>query len=182
MAIESCCIPLPSEIIMPFSGYLVFTGRFSLFGVGLAGALGCLFGSWVAYGFGYWGSERVVRRFIRRWGKYVFISEHELDIAERLFKKHGSAITFFSRLLPAIRTYISLPAGFAKMNFIKFSIYTFVGSFIWSYALGLVGQKMGENWNTLGPWFHKVDFLIVGIFVIGIVWYIRRHLKTTKPK
>jgi len=177
MAIESCSIPLPSEIIMPFSGYLVFLGRFNIWWVSTAGALGCLLGSWLSYAFGFFGNEKIVRRFIRKWGKFVFVSEHELDLAEKLFTKHGAAITFFSRLLPAVRTYISLPAGFSKMNFMKFSIYTFVGSFIWSYALALIGQKMGENWNTLGPVFHKLDVVIVVMGLAFVGWYLYKKIK-----
>ena len=173
MAIESACVPLPSEIIMPFAGFLVAQGKFSLLGVSLAGALGCVAGSIVAYAVGAWGG----RGFIEKYGKYILISRHDLNIADNFFNKYGSAAIFFSRLLPVVRTFISLPAGIAKMNFSKFAVYSFLGSVPWSYGLAYVGMKLGEHWNTLGVYFHKFDFAIVIIILIGVAWYIRRHLK-----
>ncbi|HOF42673.1 MAG TPA: DedA family protein, partial [Candidatus Moranbacteria bacterium] len=121
MAIESACIPLPSEIIMPFAGYLVHTGEFSLFWVSFAGAVGCVLGSVLAYWVGIWGG----RPFIEKYGKYVLITKHDLDLADRFFQKYGNTAVFVSRLLPVVRTFISLPAGIARMNFPKFVIYTF---------------------------------------------------------
>src|SRR3989338_7250325 len=173
MAIESACVPLPSEVIMPFAGFLVAQGKFSLLGVSLAGALGCVAGSIVAYAVGAWGG----RGFIEKYGKYILISRHDLNIADNFFNKYGSAAIFFSRLLPVVRTFISLPAGIAKMNFSKFAVYSFLGSVPWSYGLAYVGMKLGEHWNTLGVYFHKFDFAIVIIILIGVAWYIRRHLK-----
>ena len=176
MAIESACVPLPSEVIMPFAGFLVAQGKFSLLGVSLAGALGCVAGSIVAYAVGAWGG----RGFIEKYGKYILISRHDLNIADNFFNKYGSAAIFFSRLLPVVRTFISLPAGIAKMNFSKFAVYSFLGSVPWSYGLAYVGMKLGEHWNTLGVYFHKFDFAIVIIILIGVAWYIRRHLKNLK--
>src|SRR5712675_1737932 len=124
MAIESACIPLPSEIIMPFSGYLVSTGRFELWAVATAGAIGCNIGSTLAYFVGYWGG----RRAVERWGRYLLINPHDLDLADRFFEKWGSATVFISRLLPVVRTFIALPAGIARMNQTRFQIYTFLGS------------------------------------------------------
>ena len=173
MAIESACVPLPSEVIMPFAGFLVAQGKFSLIGVALAGALGCVVGSVVAYAVGIWGG----RAFIEKYGKYVLISHHDLALADRFFNKYGSAAIFFSRLLPVVRTFISLPAGIAKMNFSRFVIYTFLGSLPWCLALAYVGMVLGEHWNTLGVYFHKFDFVIVIIILVGVVWYVRRHLK-----
>lgn len=173
MAIESACVPLPSEVIMPFAGFLVAQGKFSLIGVALAGALGCVVGSVVAYAVGIWGG----RAFIEKYGKYVLISHHDLALADKFFNKYGSAAIFFSRLLPVVRTFISLPAGIAKMNFSKFVIYTFLGSSPWCLALAYVGMVLGEHWNTLGVYFHKFDFVIVIIILVGVVWYVRRHLK-----
>jgi membrane protein DedA with SNARE-associated domain len=171
MAIESACIPLPSEIIMPFSGYLVSTGHFNLILVALAGAVGCVFGSVAAYLVGYYGGESLVRQLIRKYGRYVLVFEYELDEAEHWFTKHGPLITFFSRLLPVVRTFISLPAGIAKMPIKSFIFYTFIGSLIWSYALAKLGKILGDNWNSLGTYFHRFDFLILLIiFALGVFY------------
>lgn len=176
MAIESACVPLPSEIIMPFAGFLVAAGRFSLWGVALAGALGCVVGSVIAYAVGIWGG----RKFIEKYGKYILISRHDLALADNFFNKYGSAAIFFSRLMPVVRTFISLPAGIAKMNFSKFVIYSFLGSVPWSFGLAYLGKKLGDHWNTLGVYFHKFDFAIVAVILIGVAWYVRRHLKNLK--
>ncbi len=173
MTIESACIPLPSEIIMPFSGYLVTTGRFTLFWTGVAGALGCVIGSVLAYWVGIWGG----RPFLEKYGKFVLISHKDLDNADRFFKKYGDLSIFISRLLPVIRTFISLPAGIAKMNFTKFVIYTFLGSFPWCLGLAYVGKVTGENWETIRIYFRKADILI-GVFIVaGVVYFVYRHLK-----
>jgi membrane protein DedA with SNARE-associated domain len=176
MGIESANIPLPSEVIMPFSGFLVFEGRFTLWGIALAGGLGCMLGSWLSY----WVGAKGGRPLIERWGKYILISHHDLDLADRWFKRWGMAAAFFGRLLPVIRTFISFPAGISKVNFWKFSIYTFVGSVIWSYFLGWIGFKLGENWDSLKGYFHKFDYVIVGVILIGLIWYIWRHIKNSK--
>ena len=173
MAIESACIPLPSEIIMPFSGYLVSTGEMNLWLVGLAGAVGCVLGSIVAYYAGAWGG----RPFIEKYGKYILISHHDLDLADRWFQRHGDITIFVGRLLPVIRTFIALPAGVARMNLWRFNLYTFVGSYIWSLGLAWIGMKLGEHWNTLGVYFHRFDAAIGVILLIAIVWYVRRHLR-----
>jgi membrane protein DedA with SNARE-associated domain len=176
MAIESACIPLPSEIIMPFSGYLVYTGEMNLWLVGLAGAVGCVLGSIVAYYAGAWGG----RPFIEKYGKYILISHHDLDLADRWFQRHGDITIFVGRLLPVIRTFIAFPAGVARMNLWRFNLYTFVGSFIWSVGLAWIGMKLGEHWNTLGVYFHRFDAAIGVILLIAVVWYVRRHLRHMK--
>jgi len=180
MAIESACIPLPSEIIMPFSGYLVSTGELNLWGVAIAGALGCVLGSLVAYWVGMYGG----RPFIEKYGRYILLSRHDLDIADRLFAKYGEVIVFVSRLLPAIRTFIAFPAGVARMNLTRFVIYTFAGSLPWCLALAYVGQKLGEQWDKdprLKMWFHRFDFLIGIAAVLFITWWIWRHVKHSRP-
>lgn len=176
MAIESACIPLPSEIIMPFAGYLVHTGEFSLFWVSFAGAVGCVIGSVLAYWVGIWGG----RPFIEKYGKYVLITKHDLDIADNFFQKYGNTAVFVSRLLPIVRTFISLPAGIAKMNFPKFIAYTFFGSLPFCYLLAYIGKKLGENWNTLGVYFHKFDLVIGAVALIVIIWFVKRHLGIKK--
>ena len=176
MAIESACIPLPSEIIMPFSGYLVSTGQMNLWLVGFAGAVGCVLGSLMAY----WAGSKGGRPLIERYGRYVLVSRHDLDLADRWFANYGEIIVFVSRLLPAIRTFIAFPAGVARMNLKRFVIYTFAGSLPWCIGLAYIGQKLGEKWNkddTLKIWFHRFDFLIgiVGVLLVG--WWIWRHIK-----
>ncbi len=173
MAIESACIPLPSEIIMPFSGYLVFTGEMTLAGIAIAGAVGCVLGSLLAYWVGAMGGRTLVEKY----GKYVLISHRDLLVADRWFQKHGDITIFVGRLLPVIRTFIAFPAGVARMNLWRFNLYTFVGSLIWCYGLGWVGKKLGENWNTLGVYFHRFDAAIGVTFVAAISWYIWRHIK-----
>ncbi len=173
MSIESACIPLPSEIIMPFSGYLVSTGTFNLLGVSLAGAFGCLVGSTLAYWVGVWGG----RPFLSRYGKYVLISHRDLDAADRWFSRYGDWGIFFSRLLPIIRTFISLPAGISRMNFPKFALYTFLGSLPWCFALAYVGKILGENWAKIRIYFQKADLLIAVLVLTAIGFFIYRHLK-----
>jgi membrane protein DedA with SNARE-associated domain len=172
MAVESACIPLPSEIIMPFSGSLVAAGRFDLWLVSLAGAFGCLVGSVAAYAAGYYGG----RPFIERWGKWVLLSERELAWADWLFTKYGSVTVFVTRLLPVIRTFISLPAGIARMHFGKFCLYSFVGSFPWCLFLAYVGLKMGERWRELRHYFHKFDLVIGIIILVAIVAWLYLHI------
>ncbi|HKQ09424.1 MAG TPA: DedA family protein [Blastocatellia bacterium] len=179
MAIESACIPLPSEIIMPFSGYLVYTGRFNLWGVGVAGALGCVLGSIVAYYIGLYGG----RPLIEKYGRYILVSHHDLDLADRWFQKYGEIIVFASRLLPVVRTFIAFPAGVARMNMSRFILYTFLGSLPWCLGLAYVGQKLGEQWDkneTLKAWFHRFDFVIGILLVAGAAWWVWRHLKNAR--
>lgn len=176
MAIESACIPLPSEIIMPFSGYLVYQGQFSLWGVSLAGALGCVVGSAFAYWIGYIGGRPLAEKY----GRYVLVTKHDLNLADNFFKKYGNTAVFISRLLPVVRTFISLPAGIARMNFGQFITYTFLGSLPFCFFLAYVGKKMGENWNTLGMYFHKFDIAIGIIILIGAVWFVKRHINIRK--
>ncbi|MBI2093048.1 MAG: DedA family protein [Deltaproteobacteria bacterium] len=173
MAIESACIPLPSEVIMPFSGFLVSQGRFTLLGTAIAGALGCVIGSVAAYAAGRYGG----RSFIWKYGRYMLISHHDVDLADRWFERHGRFVVFFSRLLPVIRTFISLPAGIAKMKFVPFVIYTFTGSLPWCYFLSYIGYRMGEKWDTLGTYFHQFDTAIGILILAAAIWWIWRHFK-----
>lgn len=163
MAIESACIPLPSEITMPFAGYLVSTGRFELQLTAIAGALGCLGGSYVAYFVGASGA----RRLLERYGRWVLIAPHELEIADRFFDRWGGPAVFFSRLLPVVRTFIALPAGVARMRLLPFTIYTLIGSYLWCLGLTWAGMKLGQHWAAVGPWFHRFDTVIVILLVIG---------------
>ncbi|MGE5190355.1 MAG: DedA family protein [Gemmatimonadota bacterium] len=176
MAIESACIPLPSEVIMPFSGYLVHLGKYSLWSVALAGAFGCVVGSIPAYYLGMYGG----RPLIEKYGRYILMSRHDLDLADRWFARHGEATVFFARLLPVVRTFIAFPAGVARMDMKRFIGYTFAGSLPWCLGLAYVGMAMGERWPALRGYFHKFDLLIGAALVAGIVWYVRRHLRNTR--
>jgi len=176
MAIESACIPLPSEIVMPFAGYLVSTGDLNLFAVGLAGAIGCYIGSPIAFFIGAWGG----RPFIERWGRYVLLNPHDIDVAERFFARFGVLAVFIGRLLPVVRTFIALPAGFGRMNMLKFQVYSFIGSLIWCLLLAWVGKLLGTQWASnpdLHAAFRSADVAIVVIAVALAGLYIWRRWK-----
>jgi membrane protein DedA with SNARE-associated domain len=173
MTIESACIPLPSEIIMPFSGFLASQGRFSLWGVSVAGAVGCSIGSVLAYGLGAWGGRPLVIKY----GRYFLFHQKDLERADRFFARHGDKATFVARLLPIIRTFISLPAGISRMDFGKFLFYSFAGSLPWCFLLAWIGLKLGERWKEVEVVFHRLDFLIGGIIVAAILWFVWAHGK-----
>ncbi len=183
MAIESCCIPLPSEIVMPLAGYFVYkslstpTGHMNLIGVTVAGTIGCVIGSAIAYWVGASGG----RELLLHYGKYILISKHDSDRADHLFAKYGSPVAFFSRLIPVVRTYISLPAGITRMNFGKFILYTFLGSLPWTLALAFLGYVFGGTFDTMltkaSTVFHGLDVVIIVLFVAAVGYYIYRHIK-----
>jgi membrane protein DedA with SNARE-associated domain len=173
MGIESACIPLPSEVIMPFSGYLVSTGRFDLVWVAVAGAFGCNVGSAVAYYVGAWGG----RPLIEKYGRYVLVTRHDLELADRFFARFGNWAVFVARLLPVIRTFIAFPAGVARMNFLRFNLYTFLGSLPWCFVLAYAGLKLGERWTSLRLYFHRFDTVIGLLIVAGAVWFIHNRWK-----
>jgi membrane protein DedA with SNARE-associated domain len=184
MAIESACVPLPSEIIMPFAGALSvpeIAGRchslpFSLLWAATAGALGCNLGSVIAYEIGYFGGRPLVEKY----GSYIWVSRHDLDMADRFFARFGSAAVFIGRLLPVIRTFIALPAGIARMPRLRFHVYTFAGSWPWCFALAWIGMKLGEKWETdprLRQWLHRLDALIIALLLVGLIFFVRSHWK-----
>jgi membrane protein DedA with SNARE-associated domain len=162
MAIESACIPLPSEIIMPFSGYLVHTGRFDLQLVAIAGAIGCLLGSYVAYWIGANGG----RWFLLNYGRWILIAPHEIELADWFFEKWGKPAVFVSRLLPVVRTFIAFPAGVSHMRLLPFTVYTLAGSYLWCLALAYAGMKFGQHWEELAPYFHRFD-TVIGILILA---------------
>ena len=171
MAIESACIPLPSEVIMPFSGYLVYAGRFHLLWVATAGAIGCNLGSVIAYEIGFYGGRPLVERY----GCYILLSQSELDWADRFFTRWGNAAVFVARLLPVVRTFIALPAGVARMPRLRFHLYTFAGSWPWCFMLAYIGMKLGEKWETdprLKVWFHRFDAVILGMILVAAAWFL----------
>lgn len=176
MAIESACIPLPSEIIMPFAGYLVQQGQMNLFWVATVGALGCNIGSALAYWVGAWGG----RPFLERYGRYVLLDLKDLDRADHFFRRYGGVTVFAGRLLPVIRTFIALPAGIARMSQLRFHIYTFLGSWPWCFVLAYVGVKLGRAWDTDPRFkadFHRFQFSIELLVVAAIVWFLWTHLR-----
>lgn len=182
MILESALIPIPSEVTMPFSGFLISKGALSLIPVVLAGAVGNLIGSLVAYAIGYYLEENVILSIVGKYGKFILMTKEDYLKSVAWFKKYGDAVVFFSRLLPAVRTFISLPAGLAEMNIWKFSIYTFLGSLIWSSVLTFVGVYLGDNWHGLESYFRKFDFLILGLLILAVAFYINHKLKIIKIK
>ena len=176
MGIESACIPLPSEIIMTFTGYLVYLGRFNLLLAATAGAVGCNLGSVVAY----WIGARGGRPLVERYGRWVLMSQHDLDRMTRFFEKYGSITVLVGRLLPVVRTFIAFPAGIAKMPQGKFHIYTFVGSWPWCFVLAYVGKQLGDRWNTdprFHEWFHRFHLAVELALVAGVIWFVWTHWK-----
>jgi len=182
MAVESACIPLPSEIIMPLAGWVLIkekalTGMFIL-AAGAYGALGNTIGSALAYGIGMWGG----RPFLGKYGKYILISRHDLNLADRWFYKYGGWSVFLSRLMPVVRTFISLPAGVARMHFVKFLIYTFLGSFIWSVGLACGGYILGEHWEQIRTVMRPFDPFIIAVALVLIALYIYRHIRHAEKR
>jgi membrane protein DedA with SNARE-associated domain len=178
MAIESACIPLPSELILPFAGYLVYEGTFRLFWVATVGAIGCNLGSLVAYEIGCYGGRPLVEKY----GRWILMGRPELDWADHFFARWGYLAVFIARLLPVIRTFIALPAGVARLPRGRFPIYTFLGSWPWCLGLAWLGMKLGENWRELVKYFHQFDAVIGAILVAGVIWFVWSHWKNRMTK
>jgi membrane protein DedA with SNARE-associated domain len=170
MLLESACIPVPSEAIMPFAGFAVSQHHLTFAGILIAGVAGNLVGSWIAYAVGYYGG----RPFVDRWGRYVLLRPHHLDTSQRWFDRYGAPVVFFGRMLPIVRTFISLPAGFARMNFWKFTLFTVLGCVPWVALLGFIGVKLGSNWEKIRPYLHYVDYLVVAAVAAFVVWAVMR--------
>jgi membrane protein DedA with SNARE-associated domain len=179
MAIESACIPLPSEIIMPFAGYLIYQGHFNLLWAATAGAVGCNLGSAVAY----WIGAKGGRPLVERYGRWVLMSHRDLDWMTEFFSRYGSITVLVARLLPVVRTFIAFPAGIAKMSQTRFHIYTFVGSWPWCFALAYAGMKMGEAWHTdprFYSMFHRFHVGVELVLVAGFIWFLWAHVKRAR--
>ena len=170
MLLESMGILIPSEAISPFAGYLVSQGRMGLFGAVSAGVLGNLAGSWIAYLIGLWGG----RELWFHYGRYVGVRQHHLILAEKWFDKYGEFTVFISRCLPVVRTFISFPAGTARMNFAKFTFYTFLGCVPWVFALTYLGYLLGENWEMIGDYLHYLDYVVALGVLAGAVYLFLR--------
>jgi membrane protein DedA with SNARE-associated domain len=182
MAIESACIPLPSEVTMPLAGWMLVQAKglsvwHTLLG-GWWGAVGCTIGSVVTY----WIGAKGGRPLLEKYGKYVLIRTHEIEVADRWFQKYGEHTAFFSRLMPVVRTFISLPAGIARMNFVKFTIWSFVGSFIWCWALTWAGYVFGEHWERVREVMRPFDIPILIVVGALALWFIYRQLKSRRAE
>ena len=176
MSINSACIPLPSEIVMPFSGYLVYLGHFNLFWVATAGCLGCNLGS----AFAYWIGAKGGRSLVERYGKWVLMNRHDLDLMTSFFEKYGSITVLLARLLPVVQTFIAFPAGIARMPRLRFHIYTSLGSWVWYLCLASIGMKLGQAWQTdprVHEWFHRFHMVVEIALVAGIVWFVWTHIR-----
>jgi membrane protein DedA with SNARE-associated domain len=170
MVLESACIPVPSEATMLFAGFNVSDGHYSLFAAVAAGVLGNLVGSWIAYAIGYYGRVDVLEKH----GKKLHIKKSHLETADRWFAKHGDATVFFTRMLPIIRTFISLPAGVARMPFWRFTVFTLLGCIPWVFALTFIGKQAGDNWETWKDNLHYVDYAVVAAILVAIVYFVVR--------
>jgi membrane protein DedA with SNARE-associated domain len=165
---------------MTFAGFLAGVGVLNIWVAILVGALGNLFGSILAFWLGRKMGEDWIRVAIRKWGKFILVHEKDFDKSLSWFAKYGQGITFGSRLLPIVRTFISLPAGISKMNVKKFAFFTFIGSFVWSGVLAYLGLKLGQNWQVIDPYFRKFQFVIAGLIILAVFAYIYKHLKRNK--
>lgn len=172
MTLESALIPLPSEIIMPFAGFLVLSGKLNFYLVILAGTFGNLLGSL----FAYWLGKKGGYPFLEKYGKYFLVHHQDLKKMHRWFNQRGELTVLITRILPVVRTFSSFPAGVAEMDVKKFSLYTFLGSLPWAVLLTFLGIKMGENWEGILKYFHKFDLLVGLVLALGIAWYVKRHL------
>ncbi len=172
-ALESAAIPIPSEVVVPFSGFLAVSGRFNIWLVILVATAANLAGSIILFWIGKSGGRWILERY----GKYVLIHKHDLEKGDKWFSRYGNKVIFWSRMLPVVRTFISLPAGVSKMNFSRFCLLTFLGSLPWNAGLALIGYKAGENWNILHDYFRKADIFIVIFIAVLIGWYVWRHMK-----
>jgi membrane protein DedA with SNARE-associated domain len=182
MGIESACIPLPSEIIMPFAGYLVYLKHLNLFWTATAGAIGCNLGSVVAY----WIGAKGGRPLVERYGRWVLMSRHDLDRMTEFFNKYGSITVLLGRLLPVVRTFIAFPAGIARMPQGRFHLYTFIGSWPWCLALAYAGMKLGESWDDphspFHEYFHRFHTAIIVLILAGGVWFLWTHIQRARKE
>lgn len=180
MTLESALIPIPSEVTMPFAGFLASQGSLSLWLVVFLGATGNVLGSLMGYAIGFVLEEHLLLGWIRRYGRYLLVSEHDYARAAGWFTRYGSPTVFFSRLLPAVRTFISLPAGVFRMPLATFSFYTFVGSLLWSGFLAWIGYYLGSQWDHIGPIFSKLQYGVVAVFLLVIGYYVYRKTRAAR--
>jgi membrane protein DedA with SNARE-associated domain len=177
MTLESACIPVPSEATMLFAGFNVSDGEYSLFAAVAAGTLGNLVGSWIAYAVGYYGRVDILEKH----GKKLHIKKSHLAWADRWFERHGDATVFFTRMLPIIRTFISLPAGVARMPFWRFTAFTLAGCVPWVLLLTIAGKQAGDNWEDWKDSLHYVDYAVVAMVLAGLVYLLIRRRRGGDP-
>jgi membrane protein DedA with SNARE-associated domain len=176
LSLNSCGIPIPSELILPFSGYLVYMGRFNLLLVATAGMVGCNIGSAVAY----WIGAKGGRPLVMRYGKWVLMSAHDVDRMSWFFQRYGSIAILVGRMLPVVQTFVAFPAGIARMPRLRFHIYTSVGSWIWYFCLAWVGMRLGAAWHTdprIGQVFHRFHLVVEIALLLGVVYFVWSHLR-----
>jgi membrane protein DedA with SNARE-associated domain len=178
MTMESMVLPVPSEAVMPFAGFLIVDGHFTWTLVIIASTLGSIVGSLISYAIGYYGGKP----FIDRFGKYLLLNNHHRQVSERFFEKRGEITILLARFIPIVRHLISIPAGFGKMNLLKFSIYTVVGAAIWNTFLTWVGTKLKENWQEVMQYSHVIDLVLLGIIGVAVVYYLFRIVNATNRK
>ncbi|HZZ99475.1 MAG TPA: DedA family protein [Candidatus Paceibacterota bacterium] len=172
-ALESAAVPIPSEIVLPFSGFLVSSGQFNFWTVVIVATVANVCGSLALFYVGRSGG----RWLLERYGRFVLIHHDDLDTWDAWFKKHGPATVFWSRVLPVVRTFVSLPAGIAEMNVGRFALYTTLGALPWNFVLTYAGYKAGQNWDYLHPYFQRFDYLIGLIVILAVILYIWRHVR-----
>ena len=181
VTLNSSGVPIPSELIMPFSGYLVYLGRFNLFLVVAAGTVGCNIGSAIAY----WIGARGGRPLVERYGKWVLMSHHDLDRMASFFSRFGSIAILIGRMLPIVQTFVAFPAGIAKMPRLRFHVYTTIGSLVWYSCLASIGRKLGEAWDTdprLHEWFHRFHLVVELALLVGLVWFLWNHIRRARAQ
>lgn len=180
MALENVFPPIPSELVMPLAGFMANEGTFSLLGVIIAGMIGSVLGALILYYFGAWANELVIRRFLRRWGRYAFVSESDLDVSLSYFHRHGEAVIFFGRLIPLVRSLISIPAGMDRMPMGKFLFYTVLGTTIWSAILSYAGWVLKENYEAVAGYVERYQSVVIGLILVGILAFV--YLRIVKPR
>lgn len=182
MFLENVFPPIPSEIILPFAGSLSITGHFSLMGITLVGMAGSVTGAWVFYSLGYCLSESRVKLLIKRYGKWMLLSENDFDRASNWFQHHGDIIIFFGRMIPMIRSLISIPAGLARMNPIRFTLFTAMGTALWSFGLAFAGKLLGKNWILIDQFLSKYDLIVSISFAVVLITFTLKKLKDKKVR
>jgi membrane protein DedA with SNARE-associated domain len=179
MMLESMVFPVPSEAVMPFAGFLIVDGQFTFTGTIIASTLGSIVGSLLSYAIGYYGGKP----FIERFGKYLLLNTHHLEVSQRFFDKNGQITILISRFIPVVRHLISIPAGFGKMNLFKFSVYTIIGAGIWNTFLTFVGFKLKSNWAEVMKYSHIIDLVVVGILGVAVIYYLYKiYLSLAKKR